>query len=67
MSSIGISKDSVIQYEPPLDADHFPVIVHATPEKSARAILGLENPSRLDVHTGVRLTSPLRDVAAITA
>ena len=54
--SIGIPKDSVIQYETALKADSFLVMAHGTAEEIARAkaILGTVNPSRLDVHAGVK-------------
>ena len=54
--SIGIPKDSVIQYETALKADSFLVMAHGTAADIARAkaILATANPSRLDVHTGVK-------------
>ena len=54
MFSIGIPKDSVIQYETALKADNFLVMVHGTAEEAvhARAILGIEKPLRLDAHAG---------------
>ncbi len=54
--SIGIPRDSVIQYETALKADSFLVMAHGTAEEMARAkaILGTANPSRLDVHAGVK-------------
>lgn len=50
--SMGVPKDSVIQYETALAADDFLVIAHGTPDEVARAkaILGTANASRLDVH-----------------
>ena len=47
--SIGIPKDSVIQYETALKADHFLVMAHGATEEMARAkaILGTANPSGL--------------------
>jgi hypothetical protein len=58
--SIGIPKDSVIQYEAALKADDFLVMAHGTTAEMARAkaILGTANPSRLDVHAGVKLEEP---------
>jgi hypothetical protein len=52
--SIGVPKDSVIQYETAVKADSFLVMAHGTPEEMARAeaVLGSANPSRLDVHAG---------------
>ena len=58
--SIGIPKDSVIQYEAALKADDFLVMAHGTAAEMARAkaILGTTNPSRLDVHAGVKVEEP---------
>jgi hypothetical protein len=55
--SIGIPKDSVIQYETALKADSFLVMAHGTAEEMARAktILGTVNPSRVDVHAGAKV------------
>jgi hypothetical protein len=54
--SIGVPKDSVIQYEAAVKADDFLVMAHGTASEMARAtaILGTTNPSRLDVHAGVK-------------
>jgi hypothetical protein len=54
--SIGIPKDSVLQYETAVKADGFLVMAHGTAEEMARAkaILGTANPSRLDVHAGAK-------------
>jgi hypothetical protein len=51
--SVGIPKDSVIQYETALKADSFLVMAHGSAEEIARAktILGTVSPSRVDVHT----------------
>lgn len=51
--SIGIPKDSVVQYETALKADGFLVMAHGTAEEIGRAatILGTTNPSRLDEHS----------------
>jgi predicted acyltransferase len=58
--SIGIPKDSVIQYETALKADSFLVMAHGTAEEMARAktVLGTANPSRLDVHAGAKAVEP---------
>jgi hypothetical protein len=50
--SIGIPKDSVLQYEASLTADNYLVMAHGTAADMARAkaILGAVNPVRLDVH-----------------
>ncbi len=52
--SIGIPKNSVLQYETALKADGFLVMAHGTPEEVARAkkILGTSDPSSLEVHAG---------------
>lgn len=66
--SIGIPKDSVIQYETALKADSFLVMAHGTAEEMARAraILGAVNPSRLDVHPGVKAAVPAGDLVHAT-
>jgi len=58
--SIGIPKDSIIQYETALKADSFLVMAHGTTEELARAktILGTSNPSRLDVQAGAKAVEP---------
>ena len=58
--SIGIPKDSVIKYETALKADSFLVMAHGTAEEMARAktLLDTVNPSRLDVHAGVKTVEP---------
>jgi hypothetical protein len=58
--SIGIPKDSVIQYEAALKADDFLVMADGTAAEMARAkaILGTANPSRLDVHASVKVEGP---------
>ncbi len=50
--SIGIPKDSVVQYEAAVKADGFLVMAHGTAEEISRAksVLGAANPTRLDVH-----------------
>jgi hypothetical protein len=54
--SIGVPKDSVIQYETALKTDSFLVMAHGPAAEIARAktILGTVNPTRLDVHTGLK-------------
>jgi hypothetical protein len=58
--SIGIPKDSVIQYESAVKTDGFLVMAHGAGEEIARAkaILGTVNPSRLDVHAGEKAVEP---------
>jgi hypothetical protein len=59
--SIGIPKDSVVQYETALRADNFLVMAHGTADEMARAkaILDTANPSRLEVHAGVESAEPV--------
>jgi hypothetical protein len=54
--SMGIPKDSVIQYEADVKADNFVVMAHGTADEvaRARAILAPIKPSRLTLHTYVR-------------
>jgi hypothetical protein len=63
--SIGIPKDSVLQYETALKTDRFLVMAHGPTAEVARAktILATVNPSSLDVHNGVKTAAP----AAATA
>jgi hypothetical protein len=62
--SIGIPKDSVIEYETALQADSFLVMAHGTAEEMAHAktILGTANPSRLDAHASSKATAPAGDL-----
>jgi hypothetical protein len=57
---IGVPKDSVIQYETAVKADSFLVMAHGPTAEVARAkaILATANPSRLDVHAGVKSAQP---------
>jgi hypothetical protein len=59
--SIGIPKDSVLQYETAVKADGFLVMAHGTAAEvtHAKAILETANPSRLDVHSGVKTSEPV--------
>ena len=58
--SIGVPKDSVIEYETALKADAFLVMAHGTAAEMARAqaILGTAKPSRLDLHASTPATVP---------
>jgi hypothetical protein len=58
--SIGIPRDSVLQYETAIKADGFLVTAHGTTEEMtrAKAILGTLNPSRLDLHTDIKAAEP---------
>jgi len=58
--SIGVPKDSVIQYETAVKEDGFLVMAHGTTAELARAhvIMGTIGPSRLDTHAGVKTIDP---------
>ena len=62
--SIGVPKDSVIQYETALKADAFLVMAHGSPEEIAhgREILGTLTPSRVDVVNAVKTPEPVAGV-----
>ena len=64
--SIGIPRDSVLNYETAVKAVGFLVMAHGTAEEMARAkaILDTSNPSRLDVHEGLSEAPPV-DHAAV--
>jgi len=53
--SLGIPKDSVLQYEAALKADGFLLVAHGPAEEMARAktILEATSPTRLDLHQDV--------------
>jgi hypothetical protein len=63
--SIGIPKNSVVEYEAALKADNFLVMAHGTAEEVARAksILASASPSRLDVHAAAKALQPLDSLA----
>ncbi|WP_428534536.1 general stress protein [Rhodopila sp.] len=63
--SIGVPKDSVLQYETALKADNFLVMAHGSSEEAdrAKAILGTANASRVDVYAGTKVPE-LEDHAA---
>jgi len=52
--SIGVPKDSVVEYETALKADSFLVMAHGTREElsHAKTILSGANPTQLDSHVG---------------
>jgi len=62
--SIGVPKDSVIEFESDLKADRFLVMAHGPAVDMARAqtILGTTNPSRLDLHTNEKAAEPVHDL-----
>jgi hypothetical protein len=66
--SIGVPKDSVIQYEAAVKADGFLVMAHGSAEEMARAkaILGAANPARLDLHAGAKALEPADDLVSAT-
>jgi hypothetical protein len=59
--SIGVPKDSVIQYEADVKADSFLVLAHGAAEDVARAktILGTLNPSHIETHSGTQAKDPV--------
>jgi heat induced stress protein YflT len=63
--SIGIPKDSVVQYETAVKADDFLVMAHGSEAEMARAktILGTVNPKRLDMHAGAEAVQPADHLA----
>ena len=58
--SIGVPKDSVLQYETAIKTDRFLVMAHGAAADVARAktILGTVSPTSLDVHAGVAPAKP---------
>ena len=63
--SIGVPKNSVIDYEFALKANSFLVMAHGPAAEMARArtILGTTNPSRLDIHTSTNAAEQQRELA----
>lgn len=62
--SIGVPKDSVLLYETAVKSDSFLVMAHGAAAEVARAkaILAPMNPSRLDVHAGLKSATPVDDL-----
>jgi len=62
--SIGVPKDSVIQYEAAVKADSFLVMAHGPAADMARAkdVLGTAHPSSLDLHAGANDMRPVQAV-----
>jgi len=58
--SLGVPKDSVLQYETAVKADGFLVMAHGTSAEvvRAKAILGTSNPSSLTVHDATQVKIP---------
>ena len=67
--SIGIPKNSIIQYETAIKADGFLVMAHGTATEMARAksILGTTNPLRLDDHPSVKPGHPAEGLIPVAA
>jgi hypothetical protein len=67
--SIGVPKDSVIQYEAAVKADSFLLMAHGTAEEVARAktILATTNPVRVDVYPGREVAEPAGDLVHATS
>jgi uncharacterized membrane protein len=65
LTSIGIPKDSVLQYETAIKADGFLVMAHGTPAEMARAktVLATTHPVNLDMHGGLPRVVPLEQLA----
>jgi hypothetical protein len=63
--SIGVPKDSVIQYETELKTDNFLVMARGPAAEIARAktILGTVNPTRVDIVTGAKTPEPAKAAA----
>jgi hypothetical protein len=59
--SIGVPKDSVVQYEEVIKADGFLIMAHGAPDEVERAkmILSATNPSRLDLHVREKAKKPV--------
>ena len=66
LHSVGILRDSILQYEQAVKADGFLLVVHGAVDElvRARAILALSNPSRIDLHDGptTSLSGPLHNL-----
>jgi uncharacterized membrane protein len=58
--SVGVPKDSVLQYETAVKADNFLVMAHGSSEEvaHAKAILATADASRLDVYAGTKVAEP---------
>jgi hypothetical protein len=63
--SIGVPKDSVLQYETAVKADDFLVMAHGSSDEVARAkaILATANASRVDVYTAGKAAEEPADLA----
>jgi hypothetical protein len=65
--SIGVPRNSIVQYENAMKADGFMVMAHGTADEVARAkaILGAIGPSSLHTHEGVPGGKPAEQPAAL--
>lgn len=65
LTSIGIPKDSVLQYETAIKADGFLVMAHGTPAEMERAktILAATHPASLDMHGAMQMADPVEQLA----
>ena len=65
--SIGIPKDSVIQYEQAVKPDGYLVLAHGSADEMARskAILETSNPTRIDLHENVQAQGPAHTHSAV--
>ena len=63
--SMGVPKDSVLQYETAINADDYLVMAHGSSAEVARArdILGTLHPVRCDVHPGSKVAEPAGHLA----
>ncbi len=59
--SIGVPKDSVIDYKTVMKQDGFLILGHGSADdmRRAEAILGTANASRIDVHSGEAVVDPV--------
>ena len=60
LSSIGVPKDSIVQYETAIKTDGFLVMAHGTVDEvgRAKAILATSSPSLLETHAGAVTAEP---------
>ena len=66
---MGMPRDSVIQYETALKADNFLVMARGPTAEivRAKAILGPLNPTRLDVHSDLKMPEPAKHLVPADA
>lgn len=63
--STGVPRDSVIEYEAAMKADHFLVLARGTAAETARAkaILTSFEPSQIEIHAGAKAAEPAGELA----